>query len=180
MMKHLLFIAAFFIAAQTFAQGDEDYAMYNTIYIKTKTDMVEKMMHAMKSHNDNFHNEDGYRANVWRVISGERSGGIVWVMGPLMWKHMDNLPGGADHATDWVRNVLPLAKSIGDEGFWRRMDGLTYTPENSDPKVMRVRYLDVEPGEFSKVSKMAKDVFAVYNKEKYNSGIHMFSNQMDV
>ena len=133
----------FALAAPTQAAG-QDYAMYETQYLTVLPGHSDAFNEKMTEHNERFHSEGPYTAQVFFIINGPRSGQIFWVMGPTTFTQLDGRPTGDPHDSDWGQEVLSHAET-GLAEYWRRNDDLSAPLDpNAAPKpISRVRFFEV-------------------------------------
>ena len=110
------------------AQDAPDYAMFETILLKVKSDKSEEFNAAMSHHNQTYHNAVPYRAPCWYIINGKKAGKIWWSMGPTTWTDLDGRPSEDGHDDDWVQNISPLLDYEGMVEYWKRDDDVSHWP----------------------------------------------------
>jgi len=171
-----LTILALVITSLTIAQTPN--VIYETIYLNPKTESLKELGEKMKAHNQSYHAEPPYRAGVWRVLTGERSGNMLWVMGPFTFADLDNRPAEGGHDDDWIGNVLPLTHGMSNGYYWKLMPDFAYTPsENYQGKVMRVRTLNIKRGKMEEFWREMTLIFEVVNENKLGNSFSVFRNQ---
>ncbi len=62
---------------------------------------VAQFEDALAKHNQRFHAEGPYTALVYYVVTGPRSGQMLWLMGPGTFTSLDGRPSGDPHDSDW-------------------------------------------------------------------------------
>ena len=153
-------VLGFGVATPTAAQ---DYALYETQYVKVLPGHAAAMNEAMAAHNQAFHAEGPHLAQVHFVINGPRAGQLVWIMGPGTWTALDGRPAGEPHDPDWADKVLEHGEADLTE-YWIANDDLSYTPETpseASPNLYLVRYFEVADNAlFVKVQGQIRDVQA--------------------
>lgn len=173
-MKHLLLLFALSLSLSLTAQDDDGYVMFTTIHIDPLTGHDQQLLDGLKAHNEKFHQEGMDRADVWSIQSGPNSGDLSWVMGPVTWSHFDT-PLTDEHMADWNENVSAHA-NIGEFGYWRLADGLSYMPEDLQPMVLEIRYLDIMPDKGNNARHLLESIIAVYEENELNSGFQIYYN----
>jgi hypothetical protein len=177
-MKKLLFPLCLIISLQLAAQDDDGYVMYQTIQLKAHSGHQQQLREGLKAHNEKFHTGGSEAVGVWAIRSGPNAaGGISWVKGPLTWTSFDT-PLTEDHRDDWQKNVDAHAE-VGEFGYWRRVDGMSYAPEGFQAKVMRIRWFELKTDKVDDAEEIFGRIFEVYRKEKLDIGLHVFANQAD-
>jgi len=133
-MKNLIIAILMTLPVMLFAQDDKSYTMYETIYLSPDGDNLEKLTENLKAHNKKYHNKAPYSAFVFNVANGPNAGQMIWMMGPLMFKDLDNRPSEGGHDDDWAKNVVPYLAGSGTVEYWKRDDELSNVV--GDPKPM--------------------------------------------
>ena len=163
------------IAMMSYAQTQN--VVYETIYLDPKTESLSDLGQKMKSHNEQYHATPPYNASVWRVTTGERSGEMLWVMGPFTFADLDSRPSDTGHEQDWIGSVLPLTHGAHDGYYWKLRPDEAYSPsEDFQGKIMRVRTLDIKPGKIDEFTHMMALVMKVYNEKKLENSVAIFNN----
>jgi hypothetical protein len=152
-MKNLLVLIYLMSITGLFAQ---DYVMFETHYLTPKPGHELALMEEVKEHNRLFHAEGPYTNNVFRILNGERTGDLLFAMGPMTFTQNDDRPSSAKHGADW-NSVMMHAYPVSNVEYWVRNDDLSYVPTNADETPMdmsRVRFFDVADNDlFRKVQK---------------------------
>lgn len=170
-------LAVMFVFALVPALGvAEDYEMYETTYLEVKAGHAEGFKKGMKAHNDRFHASGPYRATVWYVGNGRRSGQMFWAMGPCTFTDLDNRPSGEEHDSDWANNVLAHAEEGGTE-YWRLQPELSYRPDMRPRPKLRIGFVDVERFEGYRFRELHKKAKAVREAKKDPDPRLVFRNQ---
>ena len=131
------------ICTLTFSLTAQDYIQFETIYLKPDTRQMAALQKNMKAHNDKYHNEDPYRANVWQVSNGPKSGWLVWSMGPCTFAHLDDRPSEDGHDEDWANNVMPYITDMGTIEYWRMNQNVSSPPGDPQP-YLSIRFYKVK------------------------------------
>ena len=131
------------------AQDDsKDYVMFESIMLTPDNAKLKVLGENMRTHNTKYHKEGPHKAVVYTITTGPNTGKIVWMMGPLMFKHLDSRPAEGGHDEDWRDNVMPYIKKINTGEYWKMdqkvsnmsmMDG-----DNSKYPIIYVRYGEVD------------------------------------
>ena len=134
------FFLAIFFACMCMLNAQE-YVQYESIYLKPDTKSLATLAKNMKAHNDKYHSENPYHANVWQVINGPKAGWLVWIMGPSTFREMDARPAEGGHDDDWQNNVMPYVVDMGNIEYWRRFEEVSIL---GDPQPnLKVRFYQV-------------------------------------
>lgn len=176
-MKKLLFPLCLIISLQLTAQDDDSYVMYQTIQLKAKSGHQQQLRDGLQAHNEKYHTEGSEAVSVWNIRSGPNATGMSWVKGPITWSSLDT-PLTEDHLNDWLKNVDAHAE-VGEFGYWRLVNGMTYAPEGFKAAVMRIRWFELLPGKEDDAREIFERIFEVYRKENLDLGLHVFENQAD-
>ena len=170
-----LTIIAMALSGLTIAQSQN--VIYETLYLTPKTESLQEMGEKMKVHNEKYHATPPYNASVWRVVSGERSGDMLWIMGPFTFADLDSRPSDGGHDDDWSGKVLPLTHGMHDGYYWKLRPDEMYTPsEDYRGKIMRVRTFDIKPGKGDEFTHMMSLINKVYNEKKLGHSKAVFNN----
>ena len=160
-----LILLTFFATTGT---AQQNYTMYESVYLKPKNGHTTELTESMNAHNKKFHPDGPHTAQVQFVSAGNRSGAFVWLMGPCTFTDLDNRPAGDDHANDWDNNVMIHVEKTSDVEYWRRLDDLSYYPENYElPGKLHIRSWDVKSGKEEEFMELMKQVVEVFSTKKY-------------
>jgi hypothetical protein len=174
-MKKLLIPLCLIISFHLTAQEDDGYVMYQTIQLKAKSGHQMDLREGLKAHNEKFHTGGSEAVSVWNIRSGPNATGISWVKGPMTWSSLDT-PLTEDHRADWQKNVAAHA-DVGEFGYWRLVDGMTYAPEGFKANVMRIRWFAVKPGKADDAREIFERIFEVFRQNNLDMGLHVYSNE---
>ena len=170
-----LTIVAFAVTCITVVQSQN--VVYETIYLSPKTENILELSEKMTAHNEKYHGTAPYNASVWRVLTGERSGNMLWIMGPFTFSDLDNRPATGGHDEDWAGKVLPLTHGMHNGYYWKLRPAHMYTPsETYQGKIMRVRTLDIKPGKMDEYNHLMDNIMKVYNEKKLDHSMAIFNN----
>lgn len=151
--------------------------VFETIYLQPKTESIKELGEKMKVHNEKYHSTAPYTASVWRVLTGQHSGNMLWIMGPFTFSDLDTRPADGGHDEDWSEGVLPLTHGMSDGYYWKLRPESSYLPsEGYRGKLMRVRTLDIKPGKWDEFSHMMSLIMKVYNEKKLENSIGIYNN----
>ena len=176
-MKKSICLIALLVTAVSFTIAQDTNVIFETAYLDAKMDQLEDLRKNIKNHNQTFHGPGPYAANVWRVMTGERSGQMLITMGPFTFADLDNRPGVGDHNDDWIGKVLPLVHSIHDGYYWKMMTDYSYAPsENYQGKLMQVRTLDIKRGKMQDFMDMMTLINKVYQEKQLGHSFGVFDN----
>jgi len=170
-----LTVIALLITSMVIAQSPN--VIYETIYLTPKTESLKDLGEKMKAHNQQYHATPPYNASVWRVTTGERSGDMLWIMGPFTFADLDSRPSDGGHDEDWSGNVLPLIHGMHDGYYWKLRPDHMYAPsEGYQGKIMRVRTFDIKPGKDDEFTDMISLINKVYTEKKIGHSRAVFNN----
>lgn len=148
----------------------QDYQMYETQYLKVIPGHDDALRDALAAHNKQFHKEGPFRAEVYWIANGKRTGEYWWVMGPGTFTDFDDRPSGDPHDSDWANRVMSHLDATYNTEYWRLSEDLTYNAENSPDEaqpLFRNRFFEVaEEALFAKVQKQIKAVSAAMDPGK--------------
>ena len=174
----ILLVALLGFVAFSFSQ--ESYTMFENTYLQVKTDMYKEFGKAMAEHNQKFHSEGAYHANVWSVSTGVYAGSLVWSMGPCTFSHLDSRPDGQEHMEDWLFNVMPTIKSVKETGYWKLADELSYTPKDSVFSKLMITVYDIESWQGYRFKEILKKVIEVYEARELEHSFSVYYPQTDM
>ena len=179
-MKNLLFILSCLIVFPLAAQDDDNsYVMYRTILLTPLHGHGQQLNAGLKSHNAKFHAEEGpSQVNVWNIASGERTGSLSWVQGPLTWTDFDTMAPDEKHMDDWRTNVMAHA-TMGEWEYWRLASDLSYMPEGLNPKLFQVRYFDIKVEKGNNAREIFGRLVKAYQDNNMDMGLQVFTNQVN-
>ena len=164
-MKNLT-IYAFVLSICFSSFGQADYEMYESFYIKPTLSKIEAFENGMAAHNKKFHAKDPYKASVWYAVTGKHGGQYAWVMGPTTFTHMDDRPNDDAHNKDWRQNVLAYAEDISTTEYFRRVEELSYRPENAPFGKERWRIFTIKQGHGARFRELQTKIMEVYKVNK--------------
>jgi hypothetical protein len=131
------------------AQEDsKTYTMMESVMLTPDYTKLKVLGENMRAHNAKYHKEGPNKAVVYNITTGPNTGKIIWMMGPLMYSHLDSRPAEGGHDEDWRDNVMPFIKKIHTAEYWRldgklsnmsMMDG-----DNSKYPLIFVRYGEID------------------------------------
>ncbi|WP_339893770.1 hypothetical protein [uncultured Algibacter sp.] len=133
------------------AQEDDSYAMWESIMLSPDHTKLKVLGDNMKAHNAKYHKAGTYDATVYNIVSGPNAGKIVWMMGPMNYKHNDTRPSKGGHDEDWRDNVMPYVKKMHTIEYWKANAKLSNTSmmdgDASAYPLLFVRYHEIEKGQ---------------------------------
>ena len=106
MKKSINLILAFNLVIAVQAQDQEGTNMYESIYLTPKLESLSKLNENMAAHNKKYHGEGIHAAFVQTVLTGRRTGDMVWLMGPGPFASLDSRPAEGGHDEDWNSNII--------------------------------------------------------------------------
>ncbi|HPE57899.1 MAG TPA: hypothetical protein P5514_09605 [Bacteroidales bacterium] len=183
-MKKLLrlLVLMMLISSFTFAQDDEsatDYKMYETMYLKPKTDKMMELGEALAKHNRTYHKDDPYKVHIWMANTGPHTGELVYVMGPCTFTDLDSRPDSEEHTEDWIKNVMPYVKEVSDGEYWKMDDKLSYSPDGSFTGKEIWSVYDIKPFDSYRFKALLEKVVEVYKQKEYPNYFEVYFNQFD-
>ncbi len=155
---------------------DDDYVMYQVLRMSPKSGHNKQLVDGLKSHNSKYHGEEGSEAvNVWNIMSGPRTGSMLWVKGPRTWSDFDTPLEADGHMDDWWANVDSHA-DVHEWEYWGLWGDLYYMPEGMQPKVVVVRTFDIEPEKNNNVRHMWEAMLKIYQENNWDVGLQIYRN----
>jgi hypothetical protein len=133
------------------AQEANSYEMWESIMLTPDNTKLKVLSDNMRAHNAKYHKEGAYDAIVYNIVSGPNAGNIIWMMGPMMYKHNDSRPSEGGHDEDWRDKVMPNIKKMHTIEYWRADDKLNNTSmldgDSSKYPLQFIRYTEVADGQ---------------------------------
>ena len=163
-----LILSKLFVSAMSFAQEEDSYVMFDNTRFTVKSDMMKEFGKAMAEHNQKYHNDGPYHANLWMVTVGEHSGDFIWSMGPCTFSELDGSPDSKEHTEDWVFNVMPTIEEMHGSNMWRRDGKRSYdgTDEGQSSK-LSITTFDIKPHQTYRFKSILDRVLKVYQEKEY-------------
>lgn len=178
-MKKLILTFGIVLISTVLVMGQADYKMFETIYLRPKSDKLKELDKGLEEHNKKYHSEAPYEAGVHYISVGKHAGEYSWVMGPCTFTDLDGRPSG-DHDTDWSENVMPYVYRTTDVEYWMLKEKLSYSPENETmAKKLFVRHWDIKDGMEKKFKHIIKGIIAVFKENKYERSFRVYSTAFD-
>ena len=176
MKKSITFILAFALVIALQAQDQPETHMYETIYLTPKLDAVGKLSENMSAHNKKYHGEGIHAAFVQNVLTGRRTGDMVWVTGPGPFASLDTRPAEGGHDEDWRDNVMPYLQDVSQSEYWRRDAVQYYSPEDNAADKIRIRFHKVKRGQGAAFAEHIGKIIQVFRDKNYNVGLSLYWN----
>lgn len=178
-MKKLILTLGIVLTSAVLVMGQADYKMYETIYLRPKSDKLKELNEGLKAHNMKYHSEAPYEAGVHYISVGQHAGEYSWIMGPCTFSDLDGRPSG-DHDTDWSDNVSPYVYRTTDVEYWMYKEKLSYSAEGDEgSKKLFIRIWDVKDGMRKKFNHLLEGVTAVFHKNEYNHSFRVYATAFD-
>lgn len=161
MKKPILVALSLSVLALPASVAGQDYTQYQVQRISQLPGSTVDLGMAMVEHNELYHAEAPYAANVFYMVTGEFAGQFQWAMGPTTFADIDVRPGDPGHDADWANRVIRNAQVLSND-FWIQVDDLSYQVESGEARpVSLVRRFDVADAQlFRKVQRQIMETFA--------------------
>ena len=177
-MRKLAFLMIGIFCIPMFLLSQEDdskkSALVELDYIKPKIGMEKKLEQAIKAHNDKYHPDGPYSADLDYIGTGNEAGWYVWSMGVFSYTEYDDAPGRGDHSDDWDKRVAPYIEEYGRVELWKHSAEMSHSKEGTDP-MMELWVLDLERGEWYRFKAMMEKVIVIH--KKMDEEVHVWFNQ---
>jgi hypothetical protein len=173
-MKKYIILAIFaWIIFPAFAQNN--YVMYETVYITPKPDKIDMLYTNLAAHNRKYHSTGPFSAYVWNVYNGPKSGQLFLAMGPCTFSDLDNRPSGEDHEKDWNTKISPFIEGYSSADNWRMDEKLSHIVQlpGNNFKRLSTSY-DVKNGEMYRFNELLKKVSDVWKEKNYPFSFQVF------
>lgn len=167
-MKRITFLllVAMAFSISSFAQEKESYSMFDNTRFTVKTDKMKEFGKAMAAHNQKYHNEGAYHANLWMVSVGEHSGDFVWSMGPCTFSDLDGSPNSKEHTEDWNNNIMPNIQEMHGSNMWRLDTKHSYSVDGQSNK-LSISVFDIKDNQGYRFKDILDRVLKVYKEKEY-------------
>ena len=176
MKKLILTVLAIFLIVTLQAQDQPETVMFETMYLTPKLDAISTLEKNMSAHNKKYHGEGLHSAFVQTVLTGRRTGDMLWVMGPGPFASLDTRPAEGGHDEDWSNNILPYLTDLSQAEYWRRDSKQYYSPENSTADKIVFRYYKVKRGQRAALAEHYGKLIQVFKEKKYNRMLSIYWN----
>ncbi len=174
-MKKLI-ISILLMSPVLMVQAQEENLVWESIYLTPKLDAISKLNTNMTAHNRKYHGEGAHVAYVQRVITGRKSGDLVWLMGPGPFANLDTRPSEGGHDEDWSANVLPHLTNVSQSEYWRMVSDMNYQPEGENAINVRIRFYKVKRGQNAAFLEHYAKIMQVFKEKKYDRALTIYSN----
>lgn len=177
-LRVAVLISAFLLTSVGFSQetANKSYKMVELTYILPKIGMEKAFVKAIKEHDNLYHKDGPYAANLDYITTGKEAGWYVWGMGSATFTDLDKRPGKGVHADDWDKKIAPLVTKYGRVEYWKMNEKLSYGTTTGKIKYETVWILDIKRGDdfrfkafITKVKeaylKKGEDVYYVYENQ---------------
>ena len=157
-----LMIVAMVFGTMTTINAQESsakYQMWESIMLTPDNTKLKILGENMRKHNQKYHKDGIYEANVYNITTGPNAGRIIWNMGPITYSHLDGRPSAGGHDDDWRDNVMPYVKKMNTAEYWKEDAKLTNTSMLDDSyPLLYVRYWEVNPDQGYQVDHLLKQI----------------------
>jgi hypothetical protein len=120
------FIAGWLISFSLSGQTG-DYVMFESRNLDPLPGQYTELREAVISHDNLFHQDGNRKAYLFEILTGPRSGGFFWEMGPLTYTDLDETRAPEDHV-HWDVEVARLAAKVHRHQLWMRDEQAGYNP----------------------------------------------------
>ncbi|PKP14024.1 MAG: hypothetical protein CVU08_02190 [Bacteroidetes bacterium HGW-Bacteroidetes-3] len=171
-------ISALLLTSIGFSQEMENksYKMVELSYMLPKIGMEKAFVKAIKEHNNLYHKEGAYAAQLDYITTGKEAGWYVWGMGSTTFTDLDKRPGKGAHADDWDKKVSPLVTKNGRVEYWKMNEKLSYGTAAGKTKYETVWFLDIKRGDDFRFKAFMMKVKEAYIK-KGGDVYYVYENQ---
>lgn len=163
----VLLLVAMAFSITSFAQ-EESYVMFDNTRFTVKTDKMKEFGKAMTAHNQKYHNDGPYHANLWMVSVGEHSGDFIWSMGPCTYTELDGSPDSKEHTEDWIFNVMPNIKEMHESNMWRLDSKRSYSKDDAPASKLSISVFDIKDNQGYRFKEIIERVLEVYKAKEYD------------
>lgn len=150
-----------------FSQEAEEpkHRMVEDVYIKVKPGANAAFEHAVKVHNNKFHKDGPYEAQLFKIITGKNIDMYIWEMGDLTFSDLDGRPAAENgHDADWDATVVPHIQKVTSVEFWQYNTKLSHYKEGTNHSMFEIWYFDIEKGKMNNWSSFMEKVQKINEK----------------
>ncbi|MCX2719370.1 hypothetical protein [Lentiprolixibacter aurantiacus] len=124
--------------------------LWETIILIPDNTKLKTLGENMRKHNQKYHKEGPYQASVYNIVTGPDTGKMVWIMGPLQYRHLDARPSAGGHDEDWRDNILTYVRRVQQGEYWAGDIELSNTgmmgDDPGDYPILFTRYWEIREG----------------------------------
>jgi hypothetical protein len=177
MKKVLSILVAAALGTAAFAQSaasapsEPKKNVISAFRVWVKPGQTNAFKQALSAHAKKFHTGD-WRWRVGEVMSGPDGGAFHILEGPTSWTALDDRGDlGAEHQSDFERNIMPHIERITPDSYSVYSDELSTTGlGNYSDKVLIIRYYP-KPGKGGQAFDVLKRYKAIWEKRGLNVGV---------
>jgi hypothetical protein len=163
-------------------EAEPKYRMLEDVFIKVKPGSAADFEAAVLKHNEMFHKDGPYEAELYKIITGKDVGTYVWEMGSFTYSDLDGRPTAADgHDTDWDENVGKHIYKVTNVEYIRYNKKLSYAKKGEDHDMYQIWFYDIKDNNWDmwrgfmekvqKINAKMDDSFSVWmNQYSQNDG----------
>ena len=134
----------------------------------------------MAKHNEKYHGDGPYHANIWMVTGGHYSGSVVNSMGSCTFTDLDSRPASKEHNEDWSQNVMPNVHKILETGYWKRADKISYQPESPIFPKLLITIYDIKQWQEYRFKAVFEKVVEVYKSKSSDKLFSVYFPAFDI
>ncbi len=176
-LKNSMLLALALLMIPGFLIGQDDKKnLYEVVRIKVKAGQEKAFEAAVKSHNQKFHGEGLYRANLAFNINGPYGNTYSWIMGPTNYAAMDTRPTEGAHDDDW-KKVDAFIDEISAPTYWSLDRKHSSLVQNDASDKDLIWMFDIESGQTARWTELVGKVKEVYEKKRPNESFRVVWNE---
>jgi len=172
----LVLVASFLFSSSVIAQ--EKYGMAEVIFILPKIGMEKAFENAIKEHNNAYHKEGPYKAQLDNIITGKHAGWYAWIMGPCTFTDLDARPVSDAHDKHWAQKVSPTVAEYGSTEYWKHNPKLSYQSGTETPKLEEIWFIDLKKGDYYRFKALMTKIKGAFEK-KGEGNMQVYDNQFN-
>jgi hypothetical protein len=141
-----------------------------------KNDKIMEFEKALKNHAQKYHTGN-WKWRVYTIESGPDAGGYHIIEGPVTWDQVDNRGDlGADHMSDWNKNVMPLTMDKNTMNFMVFREDLSSVKLTDYSDKIAVNHVFPKPGKSMDTENNIKLAKKVWEASDQNVAVYEASS----
>lgn len=174
-MKNFLFVLLC-LPLFAFSQEEPEANLFEVVNIYAKPGENQALEKAIKAHNEKYHPEGDYHAQLYYNINGPDGGSYAWIMGPTSWTAMDDRPAKGDHDADWAK-IEEMARWVQSPGYWGYSSSLSYDNGEASPSKRLIWVYDIKRNQGRRWAELIEKVKKVHEEKRPTESFWVYWNK---